>query len=74
MRLERGLIRRANKVAQEIGTTPGEIVRMMFTQMVKRRTIPFPLQADSPESEILSPARRRSEMWDAMNEGKPKAR
>jgi len=71
VRIERELIRRANKVAEEIGTSPGEVVRLMFTQMVKRRAIPFPLQADSPESEVLGPAGRRSKMWDAMNEGRP---
>ena len=74
VRLERKLIREANLVAQEIGTSPGEIVRLMFKQLVKRRAVPFPLQADTPESEILSKPRRRSEMWDAMNEGKPAAR
>jgi antitoxin component of RelBE/YafQ-DinJ toxin-antitoxin module len=74
VRLERDLIRRAHKIAEEIGTSPGEVVRLVFTQMVKRRAIPFPLQADPPEGEVLSPAERRSKMWDAMNEGRPKAR
>jgi addiction module RelB/DinJ family antitoxin len=74
VRLERDLLRQAQDVAKQIGTSPGEVVRMTFTQMVKRRAIPFPLQADTPESEVLSPAKRRSEMWDKMNEGRPKAR
>lgn len=65
-RIERRLIQQATKVAEEIGTTPGEVVRLLFTQMVKRRMIPFPLQADSDEDEILSPARRRAELWDQM--------
>jgi hypothetical protein len=43
----------------------------MLKQMLKRRAIPFPLQADTPESEILSSSKRRSKLWDAMNEGKP---
>jgi antitoxin component of RelBE/YafQ-DinJ toxin-antitoxin module len=74
VRLERDLIRQANEVAQEIGTSPGEVVRLMFRQMVKRRAIPFPLQADTPESEVLAPAARRSQMWDSMDEGRPPAR
>jgi antitoxin component of RelBE/YafQ-DinJ toxin-antitoxin module len=74
VRLERKLVRQANEVAEEIGTSPGEIVRLMFKQLVKRRAVPFPLQADSPESEALSSPKRRSEMWDAMNEGKPATR
>jgi addiction module RelB/DinJ family antitoxin len=63
-RIDRKLIREASRVAEEIGTTPGEVVRMLFAQMVKRRSIPFPLQADSPEDELLSSRRRRSELWD----------
>ena len=73
-RIDRRLIAQATKVAEEIGTTPGDVVRLLFTQMVKRRTIPFSLRADSPEEEVLSPIRRRSELWDQMNEGTPPAR
>ena len=38
----------------------------MFVQMVKRRAIPFPLQADSPEDEILSSTKRRVQLWDEL--------
>ena len=73
-RIDRRLNQEASRVAAEIGTTPGEIVRLLFKQLVKRRRIPFPLQADAPEDEVLGPLRRRVEMWDEMNEGKPPAR
>lgn len=73
-RMERALAREARAVAKEIGTSPGEIVRLMFKQMVKRRTIPFPIQADTLQDEILSSPRRRSALWDEMKEGKPAAR
>ena len=73
-RVDRGLLIKSKRVAQEIGTTPGEIVNMMFKQLVKRRSIPFPLMADSAEDEALSPARRRAQMLDEMHEGKPAAR
>ena len=73
-RVDRKLIREATKVAQDIGTTPGEVVRMLFTQMAKRRMIPFPLQADPADDEVLAPARRRAQMLDEMHEGKPPAR
>jgi len=53
-------------VAKEIGTSPGEVVRLMFTQMVKRRAIPFRLSADSPEDEVLGPVHRRAAMWDEL--------
>jgi antitoxin component of RelBE/YafQ-DinJ toxin-antitoxin module len=74
VRLDRRLIRQAKQVAEEIGTSPAEIVRLTFKQLVKRRAIPFPLQADTPESEVLASPRRRSGMWDGMNEGEPSAR
>ena len=74
VRINRTLIKQAKLVAEEIGTTPGEVVRLLFRQMVRRRAIPFPLQADSPESEVLGSPKRRAELWDAMNEGKPPAR
>jgi antitoxin component of RelBE/YafQ-DinJ toxin-antitoxin module len=74
VRVDRKLIGEARRVAEEIGTSPGELVRLLFAQLVKRRAVPFPLQADSPEGEVLGSAERRSKLWDAMHEGKPAAR
>ena len=65
-RIDSKLVARARTVAKEIGTTPGEVVRLMFVQMVKRRAIPFPLQADSPEDEVLSSTKRRAQLWDEL--------
>jgi addiction module RelB/DinJ family antitoxin len=65
-RVERELVAKAKIVAKEIGTTPAEVVRLMFAQMVKRRAIPFPLQADSPEDEALSSPKRRARLWDEL--------
>jgi addiction module RelB/DinJ family antitoxin len=70
-RIDPKLIKEATRVAEEIGTTPGEIVRILFKQLVRRRAIPFPLQADGPEDDVTGSARRRSAMWDAMNAGRP---
>jgi hypothetical protein len=42
---------------------------MLFKQMVKRRTIPFPLHADAPEdemNEILGSSERRAKLWDEL--------
>ena len=47
-RIDRKLLAEAEQVSEEIGTTPGDVVRLCFKQMVKRRTIPFPLNADGP--------------------------
>jgi addiction module RelB/DinJ family antitoxin len=58
VRVDRKLRREADKVCKEIGTTPGEVVRMMFKQLVKRRAVPFPLQADAPADGLLDVERR----------------
>ena len=73
-RIDKRLRTDAERVAKEIGTTTGEIVRLLFMQLVKRRTIPFPLQADAAEDLEIRPARQRAEMWDEMNEGRPAGR
>ena len=74
VRINRDLFNEARRVTKEIGTTPGVVVRMLFKQIVSKRAIPFPLQADTPESEVLGSAERRSKLWDAISEGKPAAR
>ena len=49
VRVDRKLLKETSRVAEEIGTTPGEIVRILFAQLVKRRRIPFALAADAEE-------------------------
>ena len=50
--------------AEEIGIAPGELVRVFFKQLVKRRAVPFPLQADELEDEIFTSAKRRNALAD----------
>jgi antitoxin component of RelBE/YafQ-DinJ toxin-antitoxin module len=57
-RIERKLLSEVSSVAEEIGTTPGEIVRMLFTQVVKRRGLPFQVSADAGNGEVLDKERR----------------
>ena len=73
-RVDSKLLAEAKAISEDIGTSPGEVVRLLFVQMVKRRNIPFPLQADPAEDEIMSSPARRSALWDEMNEGKPATR
>ena len=73
-RVDEKLLAEAKHVAHEIGTDCGVLVNLMFKQLVKRRTVPFPLMADSSEDEILSPVGRRAAMLKEMHEGKPAAR
>jgi len=51
-------------VLAEIGLKPRAALAIFFKQIIKRRAIPFPVQADSPEDEVLSPASRRNALAD----------
>ena len=62
VRVERRLLKRASRVAEDIGTTPGEIVRLLFAQIVKRRAVPFSLTADAWNADGLVDARRRNQV------------
>jgi len=73
-RVDDQLLAQARRVADEIGTDCGVLVNLMFKQLVKCRTVPSPLMADSVEDEILSPTSRRATMLEEMYEGKPSAR
>ena len=41
VRIHPKLLRETQRVAEEIGTTPGDLVRMLFAQVVKLRALPF---------------------------------
>jgi addiction module RelB/DinJ family antitoxin len=58
VRVDRQLLDEASRVAEEIGTSPGEVVRILFKQMVKRRSVPFALSADAPLHDVVDVARR----------------
>ena len=56
-RVERKLLADATQVSREIGTSPGEIVRMLFVQLVKRRALPFSATANGTDG-VIDVARR----------------
>lgn len=62
--IERELLKEAEQISEEIGTTPGEIVRLTFTQLVKRRAIPFPLTPEPPPDSLLDKTRRNLVLRD----------
>ena len=66
VRIEQDLLAEASKVSEEIGIAPGDVVRLLFKQMVKRRAVPFPLTADTPEDEVVGPLERRVKLWDEL--------
>jgi antitoxin component of RelBE/YafQ-DinJ toxin-antitoxin module len=39
-------------------------LELFYKQIIKRRAIPFPVQADSPEDEVLSSSERRNRLAD----------
>ena len=63
-RIDPELKRQAEEVLAEIGLKPRAALELFYTQIIKRRAIPFPLQADSPEDEVLSAAARRNQLAD----------
>ncbi len=63
-RLDPELKRQAEAVLAEIGLKPRAALELFYKQIIKRRAIPFPIQADSPEDDILSPAARRNHLAD----------
>jgi addiction module RelB/DinJ family antitoxin len=64
VRIERKLLAKASRVAEEMGTTPGEIVRLLFTQVVKRRAIPFSVSADGRNDDLVDVKRRNRVLRD----------
>lgn len=63
-RIDPELKRQAEAVLEEIGIKPRAALELFYKQIIKRRAIPFPVRADSPEDDVLSPAARRNMMAD----------
>ena len=58
MRVDPKLLKKTQQVTEQMGTSPGELVRMLFTQVVKRRTIPFEVTADARTDDLMDIKRR----------------
>jgi antitoxin component of RelBE/YafQ-DinJ toxin-antitoxin module len=70
VRVERKLLAKASRLAEEMGTSPGEIVRLLFAQMVKRRALPFSVVADGePEGarDLINP-NHRNRIWRQLDD------
>lgn len=64
-RIDPELKRQAEAVLLEMGLKPRAALELFYTQIIKRRALPFPVQADSPEDDVLGSAARRNELADA---------
>lgn len=63
-RIDPDLKREAEAVLKEIGLKPRAALELFYKQIIKRRAIPFPVQADNPEDEVLSSIARRNKLAD----------
>jgi addiction module RelB/DinJ family antitoxin len=63
-RIDPELKRQAEAILKEIGLKPRAALELFYTQIIKRRAIPFSVQAEPPEEEFLSPAGRRNQLAD----------
>ena len=63
MRVDKSLLRETEKVTEQIGTTPGVVVRLLFAQLVKQRRMPFDLVTDAPDG-LIDIARRNRVLRD----------
>ncbi len=68
VRVNKRLLAKAKAVTAELGTSPGEIIRLCLTQLVKRQAIPFPVQVETPEDEVLTPLARRRSLLEELSE------
>jgi DNA-damage-inducible protein J len=63
-RIDPELKRQAEAVLEEIGLKPRAALELYYRQIIMRRAIPFPVQADPPEDDVLSSAARRNALAD----------
>lgn len=63
-RIDPELKRQAEAVLAEMGLEPHAAMQLFYQQIVKRRAIPFSVNADAPEDEVLASARRRNALAD----------
>jgi addiction module RelB/DinJ family antitoxin len=67
-RVEKNLLKRAQKIADEMGTSTSELVRIFLTALVKSGQLPFTPRAGTKEDEALGPLARRREMLEYFGE------
>ncbi|PWU12100.1 MAG: hypothetical protein C5B50_22125 [Verrucomicrobia bacterium] len=67
-RVERQVLKEAQQIAQEMGTSASELVRIFLKALVKRRQLPFTPSAETEEDEVAGPVARRQALLDYLSE------
>ena len=67
-RVDKALLKRAQEVAHEMGTSTSELVRIFLKALAKSGQLPFTPKEGSQEEEALGPLARRREMLDYFSE------
>lgn len=67
-RVDKALLKRAHQVAEEMGTSTSELVRIFLKAVAKSGQLPFTPREESQEDEMLGPLGRRREMLDYFSE------
>lgn len=63
-RVDKKLLRQAQTVCERMGMDTQEAVRLFLAALVRRRELPFRPSANTPEDELLRPAKDRAELLD----------
>ena len=64
-RVDKRLLRQAQRVCEEMGLDTQEAVRLFLAAVVRRRELPFKVTAESPEDELLQTQARRAEILES---------
>jgi addiction module RelB/DinJ family antitoxin len=67
-RVEKSLLKRTQQVAEEMGTSTSELVRIFLRAVAKTGQLPFTPAEESQEDQALGPLARRREMLDYFSE------
>ena len=68
-RIDRSLLRKADQVSHQMGTTTSELVRIFLRRLATQKALPFSSTPKSEEDEVLGPLVRRRALANLFHEG-----
>lgn len=69
-RIPKPLLKEASRICREMGCDVQTAVRLMLTQLVKQRRLPFSVSAEDSEDELLQAPQRRQAVLDSFYDSK----